>query len=95
MQGLGKILRLLPVAMLLASFVPSPVYSQDEPAAEETTDSADAASDSEGETAAEDSENTPDVLATDDESYRDIDDQDFTPSEEIPADQSITFPTDI
>lgn len=95
MQGLGKILRLLPVAMLLAAFVPAPVYSQDEPAAEETLDSGDVASDTEGETAAEDSENASDVLETDDESYRDIDDQDFTPSEEIPADQSITFPTDI
>jgi len=32
---------------------------------------------------------------TDNESYLDIDEEDFTPSEEIPADQSITFPTDI
>ncbi len=35
------------------------------------------------------------VLETDDDSYRDIDDEDFRPSEEIPADQSIAFPTDI
>ena len=32
---------------------------------------------------------------SDDESYLDIDEEDFRPSEEIPADQSITFPTDI
>lgn len=31
----------------------------------------------------------------DDEFYQDIDDEDFRPSEEIPADQSITFPSDI
>jgi hypothetical protein len=48
-------------------------------------------------------ENTPDaeepgedrVLETDDESYLDIDEEDFTPSEEIPTDQSISFPIDI
>lgn len=37
----------------------------------------------------------PDAVESDDESYLDIDEEDFTPSEEIPADQSITFPTDI
>tara|TARA_R110002096_G_scaffold426551_1_gene636498 strand:- start:162 stop:425 length:264 start_codon:yes stop_codon:yes gene_type:complete len=37
----------------------------------------------------------PEVLETDDESYLDIDDKDFKPSEEIPTDQSIPFPTDI
>ena len=31
----------------------------------------------------------------DDEYYQDIDDEDFRPSEDIPADQSIPFPTDI
>ncbi len=35
------------------------------------------------------------VPETDDESYLDIDEKDFTPSEEIPTDQSITFPVDI
>jgi hypothetical protein len=48
-------------------------------------------------------ENTPEaeepgedpVLETDDESYLDIDEEDFTPSEEIPTDQSISFPIDI
>ena len=37
----------------------------------------------------------PEVLETDNESYLDIDDKDFKPSEEIPTDQSIPFPTDI
>ena len=31
----------------------------------------------------------------DDQSYADIEDDDFRPSEDIPADQSIPFPTDI
>lgn len=31
----------------------------------------------------------------DDEYYQDVDDEDFRPSEDIPADQSIPFPTDI
>ena len=35
------------------------------------------------------------VLETDDESYLDIDEKDFRPSEEIPTDQSIAFPVDI
>lgn len=35
------------------------------------------------------------AVEPDDESYLDIEEEDFTPSEEIPADQSITFPTDI
>ncbi|MGI9272660.1 MAG: hypothetical protein ACR2QT_12850 [Woeseiaceae bacterium] len=31
----------------------------------------------------------------DDEFYQDVDDEDFRPSEDIPADQSIPFPSDI
>ena len=31
----------------------------------------------------------------DDEFYQDVDDKDFRPSEDIPADQSIPFPSDI
>ncbi len=31
----------------------------------------------------------------DEESYLDAEDDDFTPSEDIPADQSIAYPTDI
>jgi len=34
-------------------------------------------------------------IIVDDEFYQDVDDQDFRPSEDIPADQSIPFPTDI
>ena len=42
-----------------------------------------------------DAEDDEPTATTDDESYLDIDEEDFRPSEEIPADQSITFPTDI
>ena len=31
----------------------------------------------------------------DDEYYQDVDDKDFRPSEDVPADQSIPFPSDI
>jgi hypothetical protein len=41
---------------------------------------------------APDEDETPEV---DDESYIDAEDEDFRPSEEIPTDQSIPFPTDI
>ena len=37
----------------------------------------------------------PEDIVVDDEYYQDVDDQDFRPSEDIPADQSIAFPTDI
>lgn len=36
-----------------------------------------------------------DETGLDDENYADIEDDDFRPSEDIPADQSIPFPTDI
>jgi hypothetical protein len=48
--------------------------------------------DEESETEAEAEE---EEAIVDDEFYQDADDQDFRPSEEIPADQSIPFPTDI
>ncbi len=37
----------------------------------------------------------PEEVVIDDEFYQDVDDKDFRPSEDIPADQSIAFPTDI
>jgi hypothetical protein len=46
---------------------------------------------------AEQTETAPEVdePIVDDEYYQDVDDEDFRPSEDIPADQSIPFPTDI
>lgn len=51
--------------------------------------------DTEAPAAEVDTDADTEVLESDDDSYRDIDDEDFRPSEEIPADQSIAFPTDI
>ena len=75
------------VAWLL--FALAPANSQDDAEnAADTDDTEVAAGDEESDVVSE-------VLETDDDSYRDIDDEDFRPSEEIPADQSIAFPTDI
>jgi len=43
----------------------------------------------------EEEEAEEEEIVVDDEFYQDVDDKDFRPSEEIPADQSISFPTDI
>jgi hypothetical protein len=53
--------------------------------------------DEEAEAEAEAEEEEPDEegAVVDDEFYQDADDEDFVPSENIPADQSIAFPTDI
>ena len=40
-------------------------------------------------------ESVSEEIDVDDGSYLDAEEDDFRPSEEIPADQSITFPTDI
>ncbi len=42
-----------------------------------------------------DSEDEIDVTDIESESYADAEEEDFVPSEEIPADQAIPFPTDI
>lgn len=42
-----------------------------------------------------DSESVDEDVEIDDTSYLDTEEEDFRPSEEIPADQSIAFPTDI
>ena len=57
------------------------------PQAEETDESAVAEEEPEAEEI--------DETGLDDENYADIEDDDFRPSEDIPADQSIPFPTDI
>jgi hypothetical protein len=43
----------------------------------------------------EEAEEEEEEVVVDDEFYQDVDDKDFRPSEDIPADQSIPFPTDI
>lgn len=80
--GIACLILTLPVA-----------WSQDESANETPTEEVETPADDGTDDVEPDVVN--EVLDTDDESYRDIDDEDFTPSEEIPADQSIAFPTDI
>ena len=41
------------------------------------------------------SDEAEDDSVVDEEFYQDADDEDFVPTEDIPADQSIPFPTDI
>lgn len=63
--------------------------------AQEDTATDNAAETSEPAVKPEPEEDSSEVIETDDESYLDIDEKDFTPSEETSADQSLTFPTDI
>ena len=47
------------------------------------------------EAAEESTDTAEDDLDLDDEDYRDAEEEDFVPTEDIPADQAIPFPTDI
>jgi hypothetical protein len=47
------------------------------------------------ETAEEAADEQAEDLDLDEESYRDAEEEDFVPTEDIPADQAIPFPTDI
>jgi hypothetical protein len=74
---------------LLCIVFASPVWSQEEDAdavAEEEQTEA---------TPEVDEVDEADEPIVDDEFYQDVDDKDFRPSEDIPADQSIPFPSDI
>ena len=85
--------RYLP-ALIIGSCLAMCAWAQDEtagdPASETTT--AQTGEESEADRAEETPE--PDDSDLDEQIYQDTDD-DFRPSEEIPADQSIAFPTDI
>ncbi len=85
--------RFLLMILLIGLFAVA-AWAQEDPDAEidetvqpETEDEAEAEAEAEAE---EQDENL-----VDDEYYQDVDDKDFRPSEEVPADQSIAFPTDI
>jgi hypothetical protein len=82
--------RLLLLILLVAALALSARAQQDEAP---VTPATEAATEAEAETAAEPEEVAE--PAVDDEYYQDIDDKDFRPSEDIPADQSIPFPSDI
>ncbi len=82
--------RLLLIALMLMSVsLAGPALAQDAPESDEQ------GTDVEVPTDAVEEQGEEEAVPTDDESYLDIDEEDFTPSEEIPADQSIPFPTDI
>lgn len=86
MRRIVRILAVTCIALLLGDAG----LAQDESAEEADANEIDAPAETTAET-----DDDSDVVETNDESYLDIDDEDFRPSEEIPADQSITFPTDI
>ncbi len=77
---------LLTILLLLASVS---VWAQDSAPAEEAE-----AQDAK-EAADEPSDAQEDDLDLDEESYADAEEEDFVPTEDIPADQAIPFPTDI
>ena len=72
------------LTMLIALLLATSAMSQDsESEAEEPA------------TASEEEGTEPDDAALDDENYLDAEEEDFVPSEDIPTDQAIPFPTDI
>ena len=80
--------RLLPT-LLMALALSQPGWSQ-----ETDPDSADAEEEPLAESPA-DAEEEVDVSDIESESYADAEEEDFVPTEDIPADQAIPFPTDI
>jgi len=82
---------LLPVLfpVLLAAPLGATAFAQDDPAAEEARPAEQAADEPRKDEPADDEADL------DDGSYADAEEKDFVPSEDIPADQAIPFPTDI
>lgn len=66
---------------------PGDEASTAEPAAENAAENADENAD--------ENEDEIDVSELEEESYADADEEDFVPTEDIPTDQAIPFPTDI
>jgi len=89
MRKPGRYLLLLSASLALSAAA----WSQDSGNAE-PADGDDAANQAESEDPAAVQDEGEEVVV-DDESYIDIEEEDFRPSEEIDADQSIPFPTDI
>ncbi|NIA27239.1 MAG: hypothetical protein GWP02_04210 [Desulfobulbaceae bacterium] len=74
------------IALLLGTFLAAASWAQDA-----DSDEADVTEETQVEAEESDTEDDSDL---DEQTYYDTDD-DFRPSEDIPADQSIAFPTDI
>ena len=85
----GPTMHRYPLTILLLLFAAASAGAQDsvpsdEAEAPDATEAADEASDAQ-----------EDDLDLDEESYADAEEEDFVPTEDIPADQAIPFPTDI
>ncbi len=89
MRQLPKIRRRL-LALILGAALAAPVWAQDS----EIADDEDPGTETQSNELSTDEESTEEI-EIDEGSYIDAEDDDFRPSEEIPADQSIPFPTDI
>jgi hypothetical protein len=91
---LRRTLMLFVLSTVFGSFAAAQEVELDEPIETEATEVTEApsAADEPVEPVEPDEAAEPVV---DDEYYQDVDDEDFRPSEDIPADQSISFPTDI
>ncbi|MDH3469631.1 MAG: hypothetical protein OES26_27725 [Gammaproteobacteria bacterium] len=76
------------LALLLSTLLVPGAWSQDTETATEATEQSQPESQTEEEQPVDD-------FDLDEQSYADTEDDDFRPSEDIPADQSIPFPTDI
>jgi hypothetical protein len=85
------------ITLCLLVFLASPAWTQDEEAAGETADTEETeAEDATLEEAVEDPEEEEDVDDSDlDEQTYEEDDDGFIPTEEIPADEPIPFPSNI
>ena len=83
------------ISLLIALFLAGPAWPQEIEAGEEVVPSADEAEAPEA-TEAEPVDEAPEIDDTglDEQGYEE-DDDDFVPSEEIPADQPIPFPSNI
>lgn len=85
----------LPAVLIAALIAATPAVAQEGDADREDQAEEETAAGTEAESPADTPAAGREVLETDDQSYLDIEEEDFQPSEEIPTDQSITFPTDI
>ena len=84
------------IVLLGGGGVPATAQDAEEPTADVAADESAPAAEEQAEP--DDTQASDEAVAEplpDDEFYQDIDDEDFRPSEDIPADQSIPFPSDI
>jgi len=90
-EGETAVHRFLLMILLISMFAVVAWSQEDLDAEADETVQPEAEDEAEDEAEAEEQ----DENVVDDEYYQDVDDKDFRPSEDVPADQSIAFPTDI